>query len=219
MLTKSASNVENDPLSNQEGARRKSTTLGPSPLMRERRRNLVYNALISRQSQGDTNEMAQVISWYVHGVVWPWLFPAAYLIHLADEYWGSKPESSSTTKMTSFDLTSAQFLVLNAGAMMLLIFGILLAQKLRFPQLLMVILGTAVLANASSHTFSFLVTGRSNPGLVSGLLIFAPLGGLTLISLAGSMGLRRYLAGIALGLVTQVFVSLLASKGSRLFGG
>lgn len=160
--------------------------------------------------------MTQIIKLYVHGTAWLWLFSPAYLVHIAEEYWGGKPADPSTKKMSSFDLTSTQFLVLTGMGWGSMILGILLAQRLKFPQYLMVILGTAVLANALSHTFSALATRRYNAGLISGLVIFAPLGATTLINLTDSMALRRYLSGVALGLLTQVFASLLASRGRKL---
>lgn len=150
-------------------------------------------------------------------IIWPWLFPSTYLLHIAEEYWGGDGYSAYLSKTKGVDLPSGRFLLMTGAGLVLMLAGVPLAYTFRFPQLLMVILGTAFLVNGMSHTISGMVTGRYNPGLLSGMLIWIPLGILTLVQLKETMSAARYLTGVAVGVAIQVVVSLLSLKGGRLF--
>jgi len=134
---------------------------------------------------------------------WLWLFPPAYLLHAIEELKGVRA-------LHGINLSLKQFLALSTAAWLLLVLGILLAQKFRFPQLFGVCLGTAVFVNALSHIFNSLVIAGYDAGVISGTLIFIPLGLVTLVSLRNSMRPLRYTAGIALGLAIQGIATILA---------
>ena len=150
-------------------------------------------------------------------IIWPWLFPFTYLIHIAEEYWGGGGYSAHLSKTKGVDLTRARFLLMTAIGLVLLIVGIPLAQMFRFPQLLLVILGTVVLVNGISHGVSSLVKASYNPGLISGILIWIPLGVITLAQLRDRMSTIRFLTALAIGLAIQAVVSVLSLRGGKLF--
>lgn len=153
----------------------------------------------------------------VTNAIWPWLFPFTYLLHIAEEYWGGDGYSAHLSRTKGIDLASRRFLFMTGAGLVLIIAGIPLAYTFRFPQLLMVILGTVFLVNGVSHTISGVVTARYNPGLLSGMLIWIPLGIVTLVQLRERMSAARYLTAMAVGVAIQAVVSLLALKGGRLF--
>ena len=153
----------------------------------------------------------------VTNMIWPWLFPFTYLLHIAEEYWGGGGYSAYLSRTKGVDLTARRFLFMTGAGLVLMIVGIPLAYTFRFPQLLMIILGTVFLVNGVSHTISGMVTAKYNPGLLSGMLIWIPLGILTLVQLTGRMSAARYLTAVAVGVGIQVIVSLLSLKGGRLF--
>ena len=88
--------------------------------------------------------------------------------------------------------------------------GIVLAQRFRFPQFMVVCLGTTFLLNGISHIFSSLVIVGYNAGVISGSVIFIPLGLATLISLRNSMRRQRYTIGVLLGIGIQGIATILA---------
>lgn len=149
--------------------------------------------------------------------LWPWLFPLAYLAHIAEEYWGGDGYSAYLSRTKGVMLTSGRFLFMTGIGCVLMIAGIPVARVLGFPQLSMVILGTVFAANGVSHTISFVVKGRYNPGLVTGMLIWIPLGLVTLAQLSEKMSAARYFTAFLIGLGIQGVVSLLSLRGGKLF--
>lgn len=91
-----------------------------------------------------------------------------------------------------------------------MIIGIVLSRKYRFPHLVGVCLGTVFLLNGFSHIINSLVITGYDAGVISGTVIFIPLGIATLISLRNKMSRLRYGAGIALGLVIQGIATIVA---------
>ena len=152
-------------------------------------------------------------------IIWPWLFPFTYLIHIAEEYGGGEGYSAYLSRTKGVELTAARFLLMTGLGLALMIAGIPLAQMFGFPQLLMVILGTVVLVNGLSHAMSSLIMTSYNPGLISGVLIWIPLGVITLVQLKDRMNAARFLTAVAIGVSIQAIVSLLSLKGGKLFRG
>ena len=150
---------------------------------------------------------------------WPWLFPSTYLIHIAEEYWGGEGYRAHLAKTKGVSLTPLRFFFLTGLGGLIMIAGIVAAERLNFPQLALVIFGTTVLANGLSHTITGVLTAKYNPGLFTAILLWIPLGAVTLARLNGSMGGGRYLTGMALGVGIQLGVSLLAKRGGSIEKG
>lgn len=146
-------------------------------------------------------------------MLWPWLFPSTYLIHIAEEYWGGEGYSAHLAKTRGVRLTPLRFFFLTGLGWLIMTAAIFIAARLNFPQLMLLIFGTVVLANGLSHTITGLLTAKYNPGLLTGLLLWIPLGAATLARLNGSMSWSRYLVGVAVGVGIQFSVSLLAKSG------
>jgi hypothetical protein len=132
-----------------------------------------------------------------------WLFLLVYPLHILEEIRGVGVSHG-------INLSLKQFFILSGVACLLLAIGILLAQKFRFPQLLEIVLGTVFVLNALSHIINCVVIRGYDAGVITGALIFIPLGVTSLMRLGRSMRWPRYSAGVALGLVTQVIITVLA---------
>jgi hypothetical protein len=96
-----------------------------------------------------------------------------------------------------------------------MLLGMFLARRLRFLEWLVVCLCTVEAANGVSHTLTAVVKSSYNPGLVTGLLLFIPLGAASLYLLKKSMSRNRYLTAMAVGVAIQGVVSLLALSGGK----
>jgi Protein of unknown function with HXXEE motif len=110
--------------------------------------------------------------------LWPLLFPVTYLVHFAEETWGGFVPWSA--RYLGFHLTVERFLGLNAVAWVgMLILGIAasLGEKTRW---LVVPLATAVLLNGVAHLGASLATGIYSPGVISGVVLWVPLGAIVL---------------------------------------
>jgi hypothetical protein len=147
--------------------------------------------------------------------LWLFIFPLTYSIHIAEEYFGGEGFSAYQERARGVDLSPARFLALNGLALVLMIVGILLAVRLGFPQLMLSIFGAVVLINGLSHTINSLISARYNPGLVSGLVLWLPLGAFTLLTLLQTMPRGRYFTGVAIGIGIHAIVSLVALTGGK----
>jgi hypothetical protein len=135
---------------------------------------------------------------------WLWLFPLAYFLHVIEE-------SRSVGPLHGINISLNLFLILSTVTWLLMICGIVLAQRLGFPHFMGVCLGTTVLLNGLTHIVNSLIYGRYDAGLVSGSVIFIPLGLATLISLRNSMRRQRYFVGVLLGMVIQAIALIIAA--------
>lgn len=147
----------------------------------------------------------------------PWLFPPAYLLHATEEFLGGGALSAATSaNLKGVNLNARQFLMINSIAFLILILAIVLPRLFKFPEWMLVCLGTIISINAISHTVSTVVMRAYNPGVITGLLIFMPLGAVTLLGLKARMSTRRYLTAMALGLVVHGIITFLALRGGHL---
>jgi uncharacterized membrane protein len=89
--------------------------------------------------------------------------------------------------------------------------GIVLADRFGFPHFMGVCLGATVFLNGLSHIINSLVYDRYDAGLISGSVIFIPLGLATLINLRNSMRRQRYIVGLLLGVVIQAIALIIAA--------
>ena len=132
-----------------------------------------------------------------------WLFVLAYAIHAIEEARGLGGPHG-------IELSFAQFLIITVVALFLMIFSVALALRFGFPQLLTVVFATAFSLNGISHLGNSVVFRLYDAGVVSGTLIFIPLGTMALIRLSSSMTRRRFVCGIALGVVIQAIAMIIA---------
>jgi hypothetical protein len=73
-----------------------------------------------------------------------------------------------------------------------------------------------VFINGLSHTIKTILGAAYNPGVVSGLLIFIPLGAAMLIYLKRRMRGRRYYGAMLVGAAIHGVISLLALSGGSI---
>ena len=134
---------------------------------------------------------------------WLWLFPLTYLLHVIEEV-------SGVGALHGINLSLQVFLILSTAAWLLMTCGVVLAQRFGFPQFMGVCLGTTFFLNGLAHIVRSLVFGGYDAGVISGTIVFIPLGLVTLITLRNNMRRRRYIVGVVLGVVIQTIATILA---------
>ena len=145
---------------------------------------------------------------------WAWLFPASFLIHIAEEYWGRFP--AWIARFWGVESSLNNFLFWNGGAWVMMIVGVALVLKTKSYRWLLVSFGTVVLINGAVHAVASLSTWSYSPGLVSGLLLFVPLGVFTLRRAQRLVNRRTMRAGLVVGFLMHMFVVLLAFGFARI---
>lgn len=145
---------------------------------------------------------------------WAWLFPASYLVHILEEYWGGFP--AWIARFWGVESSLSNFLSWNGGALLMMTIGVALVIKTKSYRWLLVSFGMVVLINGLVHAGASLVTSSYSPGLISGLALFVPLGAVTLWRARGSVNRRTFRAGIILGILMHAVVVLLAFGFAKL---
>ena len=149
---------------------------------------------------------------------WFLLFPATYLIHVLEEYFGGSSSKVSSNKVAGTNVSAGQFVLFNGIGIGLMLIGFVIARTDGFLDWLSVMLGTVVLVNGLSHTYATVSRRKYNPGFISGILVWAPLGIFTLYRLSYFMPAKRFIAPVLVGLAVQVTVSLISRNGDVLWG-
>jgi|GEM_PF-929402 len=147
---------------------------------------------------------------------WGWLFPLTYLLHLAEEWWGGEGFPVWINRIAGVEMTAGQFLVWNNLALFCLTMGVFLAMRIKSLRWLPLAFGVAFLLNALSHLAASLLTVSYSPGLVSGLLLWTPLGTVTLLRTRKSLSRRAFRAGLIIGGATHAIVLVLTLLSGQL---
>jgi hypothetical protein len=147
--------------------------------------------------------------------VWLALFPITYLIHFAEELWGGEGYPAYLFRLRGVELSTTRFVTLELIGFALLVIGVVLAHRLRFPEFMIVLLGGVVLANGISHTATAIWDGHYGPGLIASAFIWLPLGLVTLISMFGRVAHTRFAVAALIGFGIQGIVALIALRSGR----
>jgi hypothetical protein len=145
-----------------------------------------------------------------------WLYPATYAVHILEELWGGEGFTAWLARVAGVELAAGRFLVWNALALLLMAAGVWLAVRFRHLRWLLLAYGVAFTLNALSHLAASLYTVSYSPGLLSGLLLWLPLGALTLVPFRKTLTRRGRRAGLLVGLLMHCVVLLLTLLGERL---
>jgi hypothetical protein len=141
---------------------------------------------------------------------WLLLLPLAYLLHLAEEWWGGVGFAVWTEQALGREVSTTRFLVLN-GIVWPLVAALTLA-AIRRPAFgwFVAAFSTLVVVNAALHLLGSVATASYSPGLVTGLLLYLPVGGLALRSAHTSLPPERFASAAALGILAHAAVAVIA---------
>ncbi len=137
-----------------------------------------------------------------------WLYTATFLLHIAEEGFAGEGFYRWISGVTGREMPRTTFFLLNAiffGAMVL---AILVFPAGRSPWLTS-ILGTITAGNALGHIVGSAFSRAYSPGVVTGTLLWLPLGSFALINLAGTAP-REFIEGLFTGVSLSIMVVVLA---------
>lgn len=147
---------------------------------------------------------------------WGWLFPVTYAIHILEELLGGEGFTVWLASVAGVELAARRFLVWNALALLLMTAGVGLTLRFKNLRWLLLAYGVAFLLNALSHLAASLYTISYSPGLLSGLLLWLPLGTLALRRFRKTLSRRGRRAGLLIGLLMHSVVLALTLLGDYL---
>jgi len=144
---------------------------------------------------------------------WGWLFPATYALHILEEWRCGETFTVWIARLTGVESAMGEFLLWNAVALVLMSASIVLTIRFKSFGWLLLAYGTAFLLNALSHLSASFYTTSYSPGLVSSLLLWLPLGALTLLRFRTTLSRRSRRAGLLVGLLIHCIVLSLTLLG------
>lgn len=136
-----------------------------------------------------------------------WLFPVSYVAHATEEYCCGETFPAWISRVASVHFTSVAFLWLNGVALTLMLGAAWLATRERRLRLLVATLATIVTMNGVAHAVGSIVTSSYSPGVVTGTLLWLPLGGVMLRQSFLELPRRVFGAGVGLGVLAHAAVS------------
>jgi uncharacterized protein with HXXEE motif len=137
---------------------------------------------------------------------WPLLFPATFLAHIAEEYYGGFPAWSA--QWLGFALAPAGFLELNAYAWAGMFAASIVATL--GAGWVVVPFATATFVNGCAHLLATIATRTYSPGAITGTLLWIPLGAYTLRRAHGRLPRAVFWTAVLLGLALHALVVLYA---------
>src|SRR5688572_18331819 len=148
---------------------------------------------------------------------WLWLFVITYVVHILEEFWGGDGYSAHLLRTKGVFMSPSRFLIVQAVGVALMIVGVLIAKRLRFPNALAIIYAATVLGNAVTHMVNSLRTSAYEPGLISSIVVWLPLGLFTILYFRHYvLNARRFWISIAIGVGINVAIGIITMRGGRL---
>ena len=147
-------------------------------------------------------------------VRWGWLLPATYAVHILEEWRGGEGFPAWWSRLTGAELSVERFLALNTYALAGMALGVVSAALFRQMRWLIVGFGAVVFVNALAHAGASALTRSYSPGVISGTLLWLPLGAWVLSAGREDLSRRDFGVGVGVGLLMHASVTLLAFFGS-----
>lgn len=146
--------------------------------------------------------------WHYRDPALVWLFVAAYLAHLIEEYAGGFPDWFA--RLSGAPLPVPAFLAINAVAFIVLVAVVAAVTRREACGWMAIGVATVALVNSVGHLLGSLLTGTYSPGLITGVVLYMPLGQLALIRAWHQAPPETFRRGVIAGLLAQAAVALTA---------
>lgn len=135
---------------------------------------------------------------------WCLLFPVTYIVHIAEEFWGGFPQW--VANFSGLAASTEGFLVANIVLWLAMAAAVVWVLSSEAFAWVVVALAAIVLINSLLHLVGTLLAGSYSPGLISGVVLWFPLGLVTLIRARALLSRRSFHGGLVAGLVVHALV-------------
>jgi hypothetical protein len=155
--------------------------------------------------------------WHYRDAALLWLFPPAYLLHLAEELWGGPGLLQWFAAIAGRPLPRLAFAIINAAGFALLVTGIRMAVRREAAGWIAIAIATVATMNALLHVAGSVMTGQYSPGLITGVVLYLPLGQLLLSRAWSQVEQSRFTHGVVAGVAIHIVV-IVAAAASAAWG-
>ena len=128
-----------------------------------------------------------------------WLLAVAFVLHVSEEWLGGFPQW--VAGIVSRPLPIEAFFIINGVVLLLTIAGVRAAARDESNGWVAVTIATIALVNTAAHIAGAILTGGYAPGLISAVVLYVPLGALTMIRAFDQAPRAQLSRGIAAGLL------------------
>ena len=153
--------------------------------------------------------------WHYRDAALLWLIPPAYMAHLAEEWWGGPGFPAWVALVAGRPLPPGAFLGINAVALVFLLVGLRAASRRESAGWIAIAVATVLSLNAVLHLAGSVLTRTYSPGLITGIVLYLPLGQLLLIRALHQVEPARFIRGVAAGLAIHGVVIVSAATLTR----
>lgn len=153
--------------------------------------------------------------WQFHD---PWLltlYPASYVLHVVEEATVDAPLLLWHVKFEQ-PLPLAPFLAANAVGLILMTLGVRLVPRAQAFHWIAPAIATAVLLNTAGHLAGSFQARAYSAGLISAVVLWVPLGMLTMLRVWDQASARTRWAGIVVGMLIEGIVILFSTLSNLL---
>lgn len=144
-----------------------------------------------------------------------WLFPLTYAVHLLEEYLALGGFLRWARRTVGVQMSEGEFGAWNAFALVLMCVGAWLVSRHARFQFLEIAIAIAVLGNAAAHLIASVLTWTYSPGLITGVLVWAPLGIVRMQHAMRVSSARGRLAGTCIGVFVIIVTFAVLAVGSK----
>jgi hypothetical protein len=150
--------------------------------------------------------------WHYRDRLLVWLMPAAYGLHILEEWFGGFPEWPAVLGRNP--LPREAFVVINAIALTAMLLAARAAVRREAHGWMAIGIATILLTNGLAHILASLATATYCPGLVTGVILYLPLGNLALLRAWEQAG-PLFARGVWTGLALHALVAAIALMLTR----
>ena len=143
------------------------------------------------------------------------LYPPAFAAHVAEELLAGEGFRHWFGRIGGGTLSLRAFLTINVVGFAVVLTGAVFATRRDTAGWLAIALATLFSANALLHLLGTMLTGAYSPGLITGVVLYVPIGSLVLLRAAPQADQRALTTGTVAGLAAQaaVFATALLVAG------
>jgi hypothetical protein len=148
------------------------------------------------------------VKWHYRDPPLVWLIVGAYAAHIVEEWFGGFPEWFG--QLTGRPLPHDTFLIINAVGLAVMAAAALAATRRESLGWLAIGIATIALVNGAAHLLGSIVTGTYSPGLLTGIVLYLPLGQLSLTRAWYQVHRAFFWRGVAAGVAAHTIVTFTA---------
>jgi Protein of unknown function with HXXEE motif len=151
--------------------------------------------------------MSRLTRWKFYDPALLFLFPVSYVVHLAEEWFAAAP-IVEWWSAAGHPLDPTRFVVANAIGLSLMLNGIYLVSHGSRFRWIVPALATAVLLNTAGHLVGSVRIQAYSAGLISAIILWTPLGLLTMLRVWDQARSRVLIVGVCAGAIVELVVVL-----------